>query len=118
MKPLGWIIRRRKPEAYADHAEHLKSWDPSSLLRDRGVVMSASSLAQNISELFYFLLLAFMAFMNDLMCYRAILMRHATSLPSPVASAANAPEVESKAWQSGTWAVVAFELQKSLGTQF
>lgn len=78
----------------------------------------AKCLAQNISELFYFLLLAFMAFMNDLMCYRAILMRHATSLPSPVASAANAPEVESKAWQSGTWAVVAFELQKSLGTQF
>ena len=78
----------------------------------------AKCLAQNISDLFYFLLLAFMAFMNDLMCYRAILMRHATSLPSPAASAANAPEVESKAWQSGAWAVVAFELQKSLGTQF
>ena len=78
----------------------------------------AKCLAQNISELFSFLLLAFMAFMNDLMCYRAILMRHAKSLPSPVASAANAPKVESKAWQSGAWAVVAFELQKSLGTQF
>ena len=39
----------------------------------------------------------------------------ATSPPSPVASVANAPEVESKAWQSGAWAVVAFELQKSSG---
>ena len=49
VKALGWIFRRRKPEAYADHAEHLKSWDPSSpLLRDLGVVMSASNGSESL----------------------------------------------------------------------